>query len=746
MVTFGKGTISLGELPGLNRLDFSGTGTAHGFSDMSATSSSGTISTTEHDTPIQVSILRDTATKQSFILAQDLTNPQLTYLHSDVLLDGIGGTRKCPLHKIYLTSDLVTGPVEVAVIDSLTVPGIQLLLANDLAEPETLTSKDPLPLTRENLLQEQKSDETLVPLFEKVVTEAEVNNIDRGHYIRKGVLVRKFCPAVTPANQTWEEIHQIVVPTSYREKVLDLAHSSTLSGHLGVKKTLKRVSAHFHWLTLVKDITEYCRGCPTCQLVGKSNKPIPVAPLHPIPAIGEPFSKILIDVVGPLPPSKKGFKYILTIMCLATRFPEAISLKDTRAKHSRTSQDDKREVNGRSPSSVASISPTNSRKTGYCLEDCQRDSGKFSKEDEEKRKTKRLVHINALKPFYHRVPVVSHSTVGVEETRRFFPQPELPLQNFKILEALDSKEPIKLPPYRLNPTKRECLRKEVNSLINQGIIELSHSPWSSPYILIPRSYNTFRADQARLTLNLAKSEFGQAQLAYLGHAVGNSMIRPLDLKVKAITNLPRPTNRREVRRMLGNFGYYRRYCNNFAEIAEPLTNLLRKDQRFKWTPTCDRAFEHLKYLLNHSPVLITQDYTLPFHLYTDASEVGIDAALQQERHGTERAVAYFSGKLNPAQPRYSTIEKECLALIKASRHFEPIIGGHFEIHLHTDHNPLVYLHRMANSNQRLTRWSSELQTYPITFHHVKGSENVVADTLSCCISLEEGGVMTIEPS
>ncbi|XP_076031970.1 uncharacterized protein LOC143019877 [Oratosquilla oratoria] len=869
--------------------------------------STGTISTTEHDAPIQLSILRDTAAKQSLILAQALTNPQLTYLHSDVLLDGIGGTRRCPLHKIYLTSDLVTGPVEVAVIDSLPVPGIQPLLANDLAgskvtlpivtespnlvldspldnlnlypacavtrsqsrkvdeedsfdltclfssEPETLTITDPLPLTRENLLKEQKSDETLVPLFEKAATEAEVNDIDRGLYIRKDVLMRKYRPAATPADQTWEEVHQIVVPTSYREKILDLAHSSALSGHLGVRKTLKRVSAHFHWPTVVKDVSDYCRACPTCQL----NALIELGVMHTTSSPYHPQSQ------GALERFHGTLKSMMRDQVLVYL---PVAGEPLMAKY-------------QGPYTILEKASS----LNYIIH------------TPEKRKTKRLVHINTLKPFYHRIPIASHTTVGVDETERFFPQPELPLQNSKILEDLDSKvnhlepyqrcslkklllkfpslftdsprqtelvqheiklvsqDPIKLPPYRLNPTKRECLRKEVNSLIDQGIIEPSHSPWSSPCILIPKSNNTYRlvvdyrrvnektkadayplpriediidnlgsatyltkldflhgfyqislhpdakeitafvtpdglyhfnvmpfglrnspatyqrlintlitglpgvrsylddiiiysktweehltqlynflsrADQARLTLNLAKSEFGQAQVAYLGHAVGNSMVKPLDLKVKVITNLPRPTNRREVRRVLGMFGYYRRYCKNFAEIAEPLTNLLRKDQRFQWTPTCDQAFAQLKSLLKHSPVLITPDYTLPFHLYTDSSEVGIGAALLQERHGTKRVVAYFSRKLKPSQRHYSTIEKECLALIEAFRHFEPIIGGHFEIHLHTDHNPLVYLNRMANTNQKLTRWYLELQGVPISYHHEAGIRNVLADTLS----------------
>ena len=61
-------------------------------------------------------------------------------------------------------------------------------------------------------------------------------------------------------------------------------------------------------------------------MVGKPNKPIPVAPLKPIPACGEPFSEVIIDCVGPLSKTTAGNKYLLTIMCKATRFLEAVPL------------------------------------------------------------------------------------------------------------------------------------------------------------------------------------------------------------------------------------------------------------------------------------------------------------------------------------------------------------------------------------------------------------------------------------
>ena len=76
-----------------------------------------------------------------------------------------------------------------------------------------------------------------------------------------------------------------------------------------------------------RDVSQYCKTCHTCQLVGKPNQTIPVAPLHPIPAFEEPFSRIIIDCVGPLPKTKSGNEYLLTVMCASTRFPEAIPLR-----------------------------------------------------------------------------------------------------------------------------------------------------------------------------------------------------------------------------------------------------------------------------------------------------------------------------------------------------------------------------------------------------------------------------------
>ena len=89
-----------------------------------------------------------------------------------------------------------------------------------------------------------------------------------------------------------------------------MAHDLSMSGHLGVNKTYSKILNHFFWPKMKQDVIEYCRSCHTCQMVGKPNQNIPNAPLKPIPAFDEPFSRILIDCVGPLPKTKSGMEYL----------------------------------------------------------------------------------------------------------------------------------------------------------------------------------------------------------------------------------------------------------------------------------------------------------------------------------------------------------------------------------------------------------------------------------------------------
>ncbi len=110
------------------------------------------------------------------------------------------------------------------------------------------------------------------------------------YFIQNRVLMRKWRPPDVSADEEWGFRYQIIVPKSYQLEILSLAHDTPLSGHLGINKTLRKITTHFYWPDIQKDVAEFCKTCHTCQMAGKPNQVIPKVPLKPIPAFEEPFS------------------------------------------------------------------------------------------------------------------------------------------------------------------------------------------------------------------------------------------------------------------------------------------------------------------------------------------------------------------------------------------------------------------------------------------------------------------------
>ena len=241
-----------------------------------------------------------------------------------------------------------------------------------------------------------------------------------------------------------------------------------------------------------------------------------------------------------------------------------------------------------------------------------------------------------------------------------------------------------------------------------------------------------RLGEANLTLNLSKCEFGRATVTYLGKEVGQGLVRAIDAKVKAIINYPVPTSRRSLRRFLGMSSYYRAFCKNFADVVAPLTSLTSTKVPYVWSSACNHAFQCCKALLCSTPVLAAPDFKLPFKLEVDASDSGAGAVLlQEDDKGIDHPICYYSKKFNTAQSNYSTIEKETLALLFALQFFEVYLGSSpMPVVVYTDHNPLVFLRQMRNSNQRLMRWSLLVQDFNLDICHKRGVDNVLADALS----------------
>ena len=189
-------------------------------------------------------------------------------------------------------------------------------------------SNCPFSVSRSELVKEQKADPTLAELFQSVRPVGEVMDLAKGYFIEKGVLLRKWVPH--GEGFMGEPVYQVVIPSKFREVVLRVAHDE--SGHMGVTKTYDRILQHFIWPRVKKSVSVYIKTCHTCQVTGKPNQVIKVDPLCPTPAVSEPFDHLIIDCVGPLPPSKSGSVYLLTVMCQSTRYPAAYPLRTLSAK------------------------------------------------------------------------------------------------------------------------------------------------------------------------------------------------------------------------------------------------------------------------------------------------------------------------------------------------------------------------------------------------------------------------------
>ena len=239
---------------------------------------------------------------------------------------------------------------------------------------------------------------------------------------------------------------------------------------------------------------------------------------------------------------------------------------------------------------------------------------------------------------------------------------------------------------------------------------------------------------ANLTVKLIKCVFACNELEYVGHIVGFGQISPKQLKVKSILDAPRPQSKKQLQSLLGLVGFYQRYLPQYSLLTAPLTDLLKKNKYFEWNDNADKAFNDIKMLMSTSPTLIIADFTKPFVLYVDASEIAVGSVLmQKDNYDVLRPVCYYSKKLNACQRNYAITEKEALALILSIRAFRIYLsGGHTLVY--TDHEPLKFVHSNAGHSQRLLRWSMELQAFDLEIKHIPGSKNLIADYLSRNVS------------
>ena len=193
-----------------------------------------------------------------------------------------------------------------------------------------------------------------------------------------------------------------------------------------------------------------------------------------------------------------------------------------------------------------------------------------------------------------------------------------------------------------------------------------------------------------LVIRRDKCVFGASTVEFLGHDISGDGIRPLPSKVDAVNRFPRPTTVKQLQEFLGMINYYHRFIPNAAGILTPLYHLssAKQKQLREWNQTHEHAFTSANDSLAQAAMSATPNSADNLFLVTDASNIAIGAVLEQGTDGHRRPLGFFSRKLNTPPQKYSTFDRELLAVHSAIRHFRHMLEG-TSYTICTDHKPLV---------------------------------------------------------
>ena len=174
-----------------------------------------------------------------------------------------------------------------------------------------------------------------------------------------------------------------------------------------------------------------------------------------------------------------------------------------------------------------------------------------------------------------------------------------------------------------------------------------------------------RLKQAGLKVNAKKSFFGRGELEYLGYWITCKGVMPVPKKIEAIKNIATPKSIRDVRKFVGMVNYYRDMWIRQSDTLAPLTKLCSKSAKFIWKEEQEKAFNTMKKTLCRETILAYPDFSKPFDIHTDASHTQLGAVISQNK----RPIAFYSRKLSDAQTRYTTTERELLAIVESLEEF-----------------------------------------------------------------------------
>ena len=260
-------------------------------------------------------------------------------------------------------------------------------------------------------------------------------------------------------------------------------------------------------------------------------------------------------------------------------------------------------------------------------------------------------------------------------------------------------------------------------------ISMLHEDWHQHLVAIEKGLETLGL--AGLRFNLRKTDFCKKELLVLGYLVTDEGILPNPTKQKMLRDWPVPQTIRQLRKWLGLANFFRRFIMNFSVKAAPLYEILKgKEPKFWWGAAQDEAFARIKSDLLTAPILSPPDHSKPFHVFSDASGSGIAAILAQYSDSNQlRTVDMVSRRLSCAERRYTTTEREYLAIVYALKQWRHLLEGR-QIICHSDHRPIVILKKLKDPTGRLAKWLVDLSMLGATLVFNPGKLNVAADALS----------------
>ena len=203
-------------------------------------------------------------------------------------------------------------------------------------------------------------------------------------------------------------------------------------------------------------------------------------------------------------------------------------------------------------------------------------------------------------------------------------------------------------------------------------------------------------------IKLEKRKWKVRKVGFLRVVIGLEGIKIEEKKVKEVLEWPTLKCVKDVQKFLELANYYHQFIKGFASIARPLHDMVKKDQKWKWTEKQKEVFKELKKQFTKEPVLAVPDLDKKMRMEVDASDYAMGGVLSMEcEDGRWRPVAFLSKSLNETKRNYKIHDKEILVIIRESENWRHLLeGAHFKFEIWTDHKNLEYFMKAQKLNHR----------------------------------------------